>query len=118
MKTPVFFIDQKLSVVTRQWLHRQQIQFIEQPYARIEKSVTEVFDAYLFFDSEGIYKFKTSGNFTPQASLVFANENSTARAAWRVFTNKVLTSPISEELSFVQFSIFRWMKETNYVHPE
>lgn len=118
MKTPVFFIDQKLSVATKQWLHRQQIQFIEQPYSKIEKSVTKVFDAYLFFDSSGIYKFKASGNFTPQASLVFANENSTARAAWSVFTNKVLTSPISEELSFVQFSIFRWMKETNFVNPE
>ena len=118
MKTPVFFIDQELSVKTRQWLHRQQIQYIEHPIFRTEKSVTEVFDAYLFFNSSGIYKFKASGNFTPASSLVFANENSTARAAWSVFTNTVYTSPISEELSFVQYSIFRWMKENNFINPE
>ena len=113
MKIPVFFIGQELSAKTRQWLHGQQIQYIEHPFLRIEKLVTDVFDAYLFFNSSAIDNFKDSGNFTPPASLVFANENSTARAAWRVFTNKVYTSPISEELSFVQYSIFRWMQENN-----
>lgn len=113
MKTPVFFIAEELSDKTRQWLHRQQIQYIEQPIQRIEKLVYGAFDAYLFFSPSGIDSFKASGNFPYPASLVFANENSTARAAWRLFTNKVHTSPISEELSFVQYSIFRWMKD-NY----
>lgn len=36
MKTPVFFIAEKLSHVTRQWLQKQQIQYIEQPFFRIE----------------------------------------------------------------------------------
>lgn len=117
METPVFFIDGELSVKTRQWLHVQQIKYIEHPILKIEKLVSEAFDAYLFFSPSGIDNFKDSGNFTHPTSLVFANENSTARAAWRVFTNKVYTSPISEELSFVQYSIFRWMKENN-AEPE
>jgi hypothetical protein len=111
MKIPVFFISEELSDKTRQWIHRQQIQYIEQPIQKIEKLVYGAFDAYLFFSPSGIDSFKASGNFTYLASMVFANENSTARAAWRFFTNKVHTSPISEELSFVQYSIFRWMKE-------
>ncbi len=73
------------------------------------------FDAYLFFSSSGIDQFKSAGNFPYPHSLVFANENSTARAAWRHFTNKVHTSPDSEELSFVQYSIFRCMKENNVI---
>lgn len=113
MKTPVFFIGEELSAITRQWLHVQQIKYIEHPFQKIEQLVCEAFDAYLFFSSTGIDSFKASGNFTHPSSLVFANENSTARAAWRVFTNKVHTSPDTEELSFVQYSIFRWMKENN-----
>ncbi len=113
MKTPIFFIGEELSAITRQWLHRQQIQYIEHPFQKIEKFVSGAFDGYLFFSPAGINSFKTSGNFPYPNSLVFANENSTARAAWRFFTNKVCTSPISEELSFVQYSIFRWMQEHN-----
>lgn len=113
MKTPVFFIGEELSAITRQWLHRQQIQYIEHPFQKIEKLVSGAFDGYLFFSPSGIDSFKTSGNFPHPNSPVFANENSTARAAWRLFTNKVHTSPISEELSFVQYSIFSWMKENN-----
>lgn len=106
METPLFFIGKELSSKTRQWLYRQQIQFVEQ----IEQS-TRTINAYLFFSPSGIDSFKASGNFTYPDSLVFANENATARAAWRHFTNKVHTSPDTEELSFVQYSIFRWMKE-------
>lgn len=40
-----------------------------------------------------------------------ANENSTAREAWRLFTNKVYLSPEKEELSFVQYAIKRWKEE-------
>jgi uroporphyrinogen-III synthase len=36
MKTPVFFIGEKLSQVTRQWLKKQHVQYIEQPFFRIE----------------------------------------------------------------------------------
>jgi len=111
METPTFFIGEELSDRTRQWLHRQQIHYIEHPFQKIEKLVSGAFDAYLFFSPSGIDSFKASGNFPYPNSLVFANENSTARAAWRFFTNKVYTSPISEELSFVQYSIFHWMKE-------
>lgn len=111
MVKPTFFIGEELSVITRQWLHRQQIQFIEFPMQKIEKLVTGTFDAYLFFSPSAIDNFKNSGNFPHPTSLLFANENSTARAAWRFFTNKVHTSPIPEELSFVQYSIFRWMQE-------
>jgi uroporphyrinogen-III synthase len=233
MKTPVFFIGEKLSKVTRQWLQKQQIQFIEQPFFRIEykkpnlkffetmansrkqwvvtsiyaahwlvrfqskigltpndrlycwsdkqaeilgslnlpvsitsysntmelaanvigqnqgesvlflhgdklhgeitsvfsgfvlqysevevykntpieQSVNGIFDAYLFFSPSGIDSFKASGNFPNPASVVLANENSTARAAWRVFTNKVYLSPEKEELSFVQYAITRWKDE-------
>ena len=106
METPLFFIGKELSSKTQQWLYRQQIQFVEQ----IEQS-TRTINAYLFFSPSGIDSFKASGNFTYPDSLVFANENATARAAWRHFTNKVHTSPDIEELSFVQYSIFRWMKE-------
>lgn len=117
MEKPIFFIGEELSDKTRQWLYRQQIQYIEHPFHKIEKFVSGAFDAYLFFSPSGINGFKASGNFPYPHSLVFANGNSTARAAWKVFTNKVCTSPISEELSFVQYSIFRWMKENN-MDPE
>jgi hypothetical protein len=73
--------------------------------------VNGIFDAYLFFSPSSIDNFKASGNFTNQTSLILANENSTARAAWRVFDNKVYLSPEQEELSFVQDSIARWEKE-------
>ena len=118
MKTPVFFIGEELSAITRQWLHRQQIQYIEHPFQKMEQLVSQTFDAYLFFSPSGINSFKASGNFPHPHSVVFANENSTARTAWKFFTNKVHTSPISEELSFVQYSIFRWMKENNFINPE
>jgi len=77
----------------------------------VEKIVSGMFDAYLFFSPSGIDNFKASGNFTDPRSLILANENSTARAAWRVFTNKVYLSPEQEELSFVQYSIARWKQE-------
>lgn len=118
MKTPVFFIGKELSAITRQWLYRQQIQYIEQPIQKMGQTVTEAFDAYLFFSPSGIDSFKASGSFPHPRSLVFANENSTARSAWRLFTNKVHTSPNLEELDFVQYSIFRWMKEKNFKNPE
>jgi hypothetical protein len=118
MKTPIFFIGVELSAITRQWLHRQQIQYIEHPFQKVEQLVSQTFDAYLFFSPSGIDSFKASGNFPHPRSVVFANENSTARSAWKFFTNKVHTSPISEELSFVQYSIFRWMKENNFINPE
>ena len=77
----------------------------------IEQFVSGIFDAYLFFSPSGIYNFKASGNFPNPTSPILANENSTAREAWRVFTNKVYLSPEQEELSFVQYSIARWKKE-------
>lgn len=77
----------------------------------IEKFVSGIFDAYLFFSPSGIDNFKAAGNFPNPTSPILANENSTARAAWRVFTNKVYLSPEQEELSFVQYSIARWMEE-------
>jgi uroporphyrinogen-III synthase len=79
----------------------------------IEKIVNGIFDAYLFFSPSGIDNFKASGNFTDPRSLILANENSTARAAWRVFDNKVYLSPEHEELSFVQYSIARWKEEND-----
>jgi len=79
----------------------------------IEKFVSGIFDAYLFFSPSGIDNFKASGNFPNPASLILANENSTARAAWRVFTNTVYLSPEQEELEFVQYSVNRWMQENN-----
>lgn len=235
MKTPVFFIGEKLSRVTRQWLQKQQIQFIEQPFFRIEykkpnlnffetmansrkqwvvtsvyathwlvrfqskigmtptdrlycwsdkqaeilsklnlpvfispysnstelaakvidqnqgesvlflhgdklhneitsvftefplqysevevykntpveQFVSGIFDAYLFFSPSGIDNFKASGNFPNPSSVVLANENATAREAWRSFTNTVYLSPEKEELSFVQYAISRWKKENS-----
>lgn len=79
----------------------------------IEKIVNGIFDAYLFFSPSGIDNFKASGNIPNPSSPILAFENSTARAAWRVFTNKVYLSPEQEELSFVQYSITRWKKENN-----
>lgn len=115
MEKPTFFIGEELSDKTRQWLHMQQIQYIEQPLHKIEELASRAFDGYLFFSPLGVNQFKLSGNCPNPNSSVFANENSTARAAWRFFTNKVHTSPDSEELSFVQYSIFRWMKENHYI---
>jgi uroporphyrinogen-III synthase len=77
----------------------------------IEHFVNGIFDAYLFFSASGIDSFKASGNIPNPSSLILANENTTARAAWRVFTNKVYLSPEKEELSFVQFAISRWKEE-------
>ncbi len=79
----------------------------------IEKFVSGIFDAYLFFSPTGIDRFKAAGNFPNPNSTILANENSTAREAWRAFTNKVYLSPEQEELSFVQYSVSRWMAENN-----
>lgn len=81
--------------------------------SQVKKFVSGFFDAYLFFSAGGIDGFKASGNFPHPTSIILANENSTARAAWKVFTNKVLLSPDTEELSFVQFSIAKWIEENN-----
>ena len=115
MKKPIFFIGEELSEDTRKWLNSQQVQYIEQPVVKIENLITSAIDGYLFFSPSAINQFKLSGNFPHPNSLVFANENSTARAAWTFFTNKVLTSPDSEELSFVQYAIYRWMQENNFL---
>jgi len=115
MENPTFFIGEELSDKTKQWLHRQQINYIEYPLLKIEKLISGAFDGYLFFSPSGIDQFKSSGNFPNPNSLVFANQNTTARAAWRHFTNKVHTSPDPEELSFVQYSIFRWMQDNHYI---
>ena len=77
----------------------------------IEHFVNGIFDVYLFFSASGIVSFKASGNIPNPSSLILANENITARAAWRFFTNKVYLSPEKEELSFVQFAISRWEEE-------
>jgi len=77
----------------------------------IEQLVSGMFDAYLFFSPAGIDSFKASGNFPNPSSVVLANENSTAREAWRLFTNTVYLSPEKEELSFVKYAINRWKKE-------
>ena len=77
----------------------------------VEQFVNGMFDAYLFFSPAGIDSFKASGNFPNPTSVVLANENSTAREAWRLFTNKVYLSPEKEELSFVQYAINRWKEE-------
>lgn len=77
----------------------------------IEKFVSGIFDAYLFFSPSGIDGFKASGNFPAPTSPILANENSTAREAWRVFTNTVYLSPQQEELEFVQYSVNRWREE-------
>ena len=79
----------------------------------IEKVISGIFDAYLFFSPSGIDNFKTSGNIPNPSSPILVNENSTAREAWRVFTNKVYLSPEQEELSFVQYSVSRWKQENN-----
>ena len=93
-----------MSAATHQWLYDQQIEYIEvNPDTPVEKFEKEVFDVFLFFSPEGIESYRATGNFPPPASLIMANQNSTAQAAWRYFTNK--------ELSFVQYSIAKWMKE-------
>ena len=113
MKTPLLFIGQKMSKSTHQWLFDQEISYTEADMlTSAEKLDTEVFDAFLFFSPAGIESFRTAGNFPPPASLIMANENSTAQAAWRYFTNKVILLAESDELSFVQYSIASWMKET------
>jgi len=48
MEKPTFFIGEELSDKTRQWLHRQQIQYIEHPLHKIENMITGAFDGYLF----------------------------------------------------------------------
>lgn len=79
----------------------------------VEQFVSGMFDAYLFFSPTGIDNFKASSNFPNPSSVVLANENDTAREAWKLFTNKVYLSPENEELSFVQYSYTRWIKENN-----
>jgi hypothetical protein len=112
MKTPFLYIGQKMSALTHQWLYNQQIEYIEVNYETPnEKFEKEVFDIFLFFSPEGIESYRSQGNFPPPASLIMANQNSTAQAAWRYFTNKVFLLPELDELSFVQYSIAKWMKE-------
>lgn len=112
MKTPYLFIGQKIQPATHQWLFDQGISYVEvktETPAKLFES--EVFDAFLFFGSEGINNFKALGNFPPPSSLILVNENSAARTAWSVFTNKVIILPEPDELSFVQYAVARWMKE-------
>jgi len=112
MKTPFLYIGQKMSAATHQWLYDQQIEYVEvNPDTPVEKFEKEVFDVFLFFSPEGIESYRSQGNFPPPASLIMANQNSTAQAAWRYFTNKVFLLPELDELSFVQYSIAKWMKE-------
>ena len=115
MERPTFFIGKELPDNIGQWPNRQQIEHFEQPLQQIEKLVAGVFDGYLFFSPTDINEFKLSGNFPHPNPLVFANQTITAKAAWTYFTNKVHTPPDSEELPFVQYSIYRWMKENRYM---
>jgi hypothetical protein len=113
MKTPFLYIGQKMSRLTHQWLHDQQISYVEvDANTPAEKFGNEVFDAFLFFNPAGIESFKASGNFPPPSSVILVNENNSAQAAWRYFTNKVFIVPEQDELSFVQYSIARWMKDS------
>jgi len=112
MKTPFLYIGQKMSAATHQWLYNQQIEYVEvNTETPIEKFEREVFDIFLFFSPEGIENYRSQGNFPPPASLIMANQNATAQAAWRYFTNKVFLLTELDELSFVQYSIAKWMKE-------
>ena len=114
MKTPYLYIGQKISRLTHQWLYDQQINYVEvDADTPVENFGDEVFDAFLFFNPAGIESFKASGNFPPPASIILVNENDSAQAAWRYFTNKVFVIPEQDELSFVQYSIARWMKENH-----
>lgn len=110
----VFLHGDKLHVEISSAFSHLSVQFSEiEVYTNtsIEKFVNGIFDAYLFFSPLSIDNFKASGNFTNPNSLVLANENSTAREAWRVLDNKVYLSPEHEELSFVQYSLERWKQE-------
>jgi hypothetical protein len=99
---------------THQWLYDQQITYVEvDADTPSEKYEDEVFDAFLFFSPAGIESFRESGNFPPPSSVIMVNENDSAQAAWRYFTNKVFIVPEPDELSFVQYSIARWMKENH-----
>jgi len=114
MKTPFLYIGQKMSAITHQWLYNQQIEYVEVNIdTPVNKFENKVFDVFLFFSPAGIESFRTTGNFPPPTSLIMANENSTAQAAWRYFTNKVFVLNEQDELSFVQYSIARWMKENS-----
>jgi hypothetical protein len=114
MKTPFLYIGQKMSRLTHQWLYNQQIKYVEVDTGTpLENFGNEVFDAFLFFSPAGIESFRDSGNFPPPASVIMVNENSTAQTAWRYFTNKVFIVTEQDELSFVQYSIARWMKENS-----
>jgi hypothetical protein len=114
MKSPVLFIGQKMSDTTHQWLYDQQIEYVEvNENTPVEKFESEVFDIFLFFSPTGIESFRATGNFPPPASVIMVNENSSARTAWRYFTNKVFLIEEKDELSFVQYSIARWMKENH-----
>ncbi len=114
MKSPVLFIGQKMSEMTHQWLHNQEIEYVEvNVNTPVEKFENEVFDVFLFFSPAGIESFRNSGNFPPPASVIMVNENPSAQAAWRYFTNKVFILSEQDELSFVQYSIAKWMKENH-----
>ncbi|MBV5314856.1 MAG: hypothetical protein JZU47_16260 [Prolixibacteraceae bacterium] len=114
MKTPFLFIGQRMSAITHQWLYNQQVEYVEvNTETPVEKFENEVFDAFLFFSPAGIESYRASGNFPPPSSLIIANGNPTAQAAWRYFTNKVVLLAEQDELSFVQYSIAHWMKENS-----
>ena len=114
MKTPFLYIGQKMSRTTHQWLYDQEIEYVEvSTDTPVEKFEHQVFDIFLFFSPAGIESYRASGNFPPPSSQIMVNENKTAQAAWRYFTNKVHLLDEADELSFVQYSIARWMKENS-----
>jgi uroporphyrinogen-III synthase len=77
----------------------------------VERFVSGMYDAYLFFSPTAIEDYKAAGNFPQPNAPVLAAENSTARTAWKVFPNKVWVSPEEEELSFVKYAVDRLERE-------
>jgi len=114
MKTPFLYIGQKLSRTTHQWLYDQEVDYLEVTAETApEKLENQVFNIFLFFSPAGIETYRKAGYFPPPSAHIMVNSNETAQEAWRYFTNTVHVIDEFEELSFVQYSIARWMRENH-----
>jgi hypothetical protein len=114
MKNPYLFIGSKLSRETKQWLYDQEVEYVEvNAETAPEKLENKVFNVFLFFSPAGIESYRNSGYFPPPDAHIMVNSGNTAQEAWRYFTNKVHLIDEAEELSFIQYSIARWMRENH-----
>lgn len=67
--------------------------------------LTKDHKAYLFFSPSSIDSFIEAGNTMPPLALVLTIGGTTAEIARKRFENEIITSPVQDELAFVQWAV-------------